>query len=152
MHSGKKCHLNHLTKVIQTWRKWQFSSPRNRIFPEGYTALHLRIHHSKSSKQNINLRYSKDLVYGFCECWSAGPTYQPPTRRTRVSLFVWPLNLILPGKGEATSCYRRHSTRDPRGTQAQSPGTKYLRQGGDTFDWVNEYLHWSILTSNKTPK
>jgi hypothetical protein len=33
--------------------------------------------------------------------------------------------------------YRRHSSRDPRGRQAQPPGTKYLRQGGDTFDWVN---------------
>jgi hypothetical protein len=44
--------------------------------------------------------------YGtFCKCWSAGPTPQPPIWRNRVSLFVWPLTLILSGKGDPTSSY-----------------------------------------------
>jgi len=41
----------------------------------------------------------------FCKCWSAGPMPQPPTWRTRVSLFVWPLTLILSSKGDPTSSY-----------------------------------------------
>jgi hypothetical protein len=51
------------------------------------------------------------LAYGFwlenifSECCSAGQTPQPPTRRTRVSLSVGPLTLILSGKGDPTSSY-----------------------------------------------
>jgi hypothetical protein len=41
----------------------------------------------------------------FCECCSAGPTPHPPTWRTRISLFLWPLTLILSGKGDPTSSY-----------------------------------------------
>ena len=41
----------------------------------------------------------------FWECCSAGPTPQPPNWSTKVSLFVWPLTLILSSKGDPTSSY-----------------------------------------------
>ena len=54
---------------------------------------------------NIYSWYRFSAREHFCKCWSAGPTPQSPTWRTRVYLFVWPLTLILSGKGDPTSSY-----------------------------------------------
>ena len=45
------------------------------------------------------------LITFFSEYWSAGPTPQPPTWRTRVSLLFWHLTLILSGEGDPNSSY-----------------------------------------------
>ena len=62
-----------------------------------------------------------------------------------VSLFVWPLGLnpVRQGRPYQQLRYRRHSTRDPRATQAHSTGTKYLLQGGDTFGWAVQDLKFT---------
>ena len=41
----------------------------------------------------------------FSGWWGAGPSTQPPTWRTSVSLFVWVLSFDLSGKGGPTSSY-----------------------------------------------
>ena len=52
------------------------------------------------------------LCLGFLACvfffpgwWGAGPSTQPQTWRTSVSVFVWVLSFNLSGKGDPTSSY-----------------------------------------------
>ena len=68
------------------------------------------------------------------ECWSNASTPNLEDQGISLRLTSHP-HPIRQGRPYQWIRYRRHSTRDPRGTQAQSPGTKYLRRGGDTFDW-----------------
>ena len=62
--------------------------------------------------------------------WSCQPHAQPPTWRTRVSLFVWVTTLDLSGMGGPTSSlhYHQHSSRLHVTTRAPP-----LRQSRDTF-------------------
>ena len=63
--------------------------------------------------------------------WSCQPHAQPPTWRTRLSLFVWVITLDLSDMGGPTSsiCYHQHSFRFHMTTQAP-----LLRQSRDTFE------------------
>jgi len=69
--------------------------------------------------------FSQGIFLRVLECWSNAST---PTWRTRVSLFVWTLTLILSGKGDPTNSYATAGIAlgilEVR--QAQSLGTKYL--------------------------
>ena len=72
----------------------------------------------------ISLRFLTVFFYG------VGLASQPPTQRTRVSLFVWVITLDLSGMEGPTSsiCYSQHSSQDHVTVQVPP-----LRQSRDTF-------------------
>ena len=74
-----------------------------------------------SSFRSWLLGFGKNCFY--CVELSA-PTPNPPTWRTRVSLFVWVITIDLSGMGGPSSsiCYRPHSSQDHVTTQAPWSG------------------------------
>jgi hypothetical protein len=75
--------------------------------------------------------------------WDCQPHAQPPTWRTRVSLFVWVITLDLSGMGGPTGSksYRQHSSQDHVTTQAP-----LLRQSRDTFGGSKNYTESKYLS------
>jgi hypothetical protein len=79
--------------------------------------------------------------------WGCEPHAQPPTWRTRVSLFVWVITLDLSGMGGPTSSvrYRQHNSQDHVTTQAPP-----LRQSRDTFGGNGDTRTWNIFPLRHT--
>jgi len=135
-------------------RRWVHSlyiTIPNKLFPGYVIQYHIsRVHFSS----NILIRVS---IFGiwflakehFWECWECWSNASPPNLKDKgISLRL------------TSHPYPVHSTRDLARPQAHSPGTKYLRQGGDTFDWDKtrftqckslsppEHLYWLLEPSS----
>ena len=80
----------------------------------------------------------------FLRGWVVSLTPNPPTWRTRVSLFVWVITLDLSGMWGPTSsiCYYQHNSRDHMTTQAPPQ-----RQSRDSFGGIYIYIYIYIYNS-----